>query len=471
MAAGTGFSLYVSTGPGESRTVLCRDGRLLELVVERDAGGPRLGDIVLGRVAAKVPGTGAVFVDIGAARPGYLPLRSIDGTPSLGAAVVVQVIQEALAGKGAKLSGRPTIAGRFIVYTPGQAAVRLSRRIAGSDRDRLSTLMGDVLNPEEEGAVLRTSAAAADEDRVLAELDDLRRRWAGVAARGDDAGPPARLLRDDPAAVQLLRDGIDGGLGRAVTDSREAMTALRGFCERSAPEFTEALEFHDAAADLFESAGIEEQVEAVLDAAVGLPSGGCLTIEETSALTAIDVDSAGHRSAGGRGAGLAANLEAAVEIARQVRLRSLGGLILCDMIGMGGRTDGARVLQAMSAATADDPAPVRVAGFTRLGLIEMTRERRRAPLSQVLGDAAAAGRQPSGETCAYAALRAVRRTARREPGATMRIAATAAVLAALKGPAAGALKMLEADLGRPVTLREEPQPGGSGYRVDAERPQ
>jgi ribonuclease G len=462
--------IFVSAGPGETRVALCDGEHLAELIVERDGDDPRVGDIYLGRVEKVMGGLGAAFVDIGAQRSGFLPLPADDDafpSPNEGDAVLVQIVQEPFEDKGAKLTSRPALAGRFLVYTPEDAEIRISRRIEDEgERGRLEEMMEELCD-EDEGVILRTSAAGVAESTLEGDLDRLSRIWSEIEGAEEHARVPSRLYREPPAAVRVLRDEADSHLAAVVVDDSETMRAMADFCAAAAPEFADLLSLHDGPGDLFEAEGIEEEIDTALSSRVPLPSGGDIVVEETAALTAIDVNSGGYREGGRERAALAVNLEAVAEIAYQIRLRNIGGLILCDMIGMKDRANGARLLSAFEEAVAADKVSVRVAGFTRMGLVELVRDRKRIRLSQLmLADAGEPVRAP--EAVAFAALRAALREARHNPGANVSIAAAPSIAAALQGTAAAALKIVTARLARPVAIRADVELGPDGFRIDTD---
>ena len=466
--------VYVGVGPGETRVALCDGNRLVDLIIERDGEAGRSGDIYIGRVAAVVAGLGAAFVDLGLDRHGFLPLGLGGPTLSEGDAVVVQIVQEAVGDKGGKLTRELTFSGRFLIYAPGQDGVWLSRRIDGeAERDRLTAAVEGLAEPGE-GVIIRTSAVGIEAARLSRDLDGLRRQWRTFETRRPSARPPGCLHREADAVRGALRDAVDGPLARLVVDDVDTLAGLRAYCDEMAPEFLPVLECHIGTADLFEAVGVEAQIEAALDPRVTLPSGGEIVIETTTALTAIDVNSAqasgpGREKSRDRMA-LAVNLEAAEAIARELRLRNIAGMILCDMLPLRDRRHGAKVLAAFEAATAGDRVPVRVAGFTRLGLVELVRDRHRVPLAErLLLPGAVSPRVRLPLSVAFSALRAVLAAVRRTPGLPPRIVAAPPVAQALSGPAAAARAKAEAMVGAAIEVATDPALGPDGFRLEGGR--
>ena len=460
--------VLIEAGPGESRVALVDGERLVELVVARADGESVAGNVYLGRVQRLLPAIQAAFVDIGARRAGFLALAEvrpigaageggIADYASEGDAILVQAVSDPAADKGARLTSRVALPGRYLVATPSQPEIKVSRQLEdGETRARLIALMGELAD-EGEGFIVRTAAARADREALRRDLAYLRAAWDEVTERRAAARPPALLYREPEPLHRVLRD--QAGLAAIVVDGAPALAEARAVCRRLAPEMEGLVEEHRGQAALFDAYGLEEQIEAALEPVAGLPSGGNIVIEATKALTAIDVNSGGHGEGGPEETALAVNLEAAAEIARQVRLRNIGGLIAIDFLPMRRRRNGAEVLHGLRRALAGDPCPSHVVGFTRLGLVEVTRQRRRAALADVLltpcPACAGRGRGRSPETVAFGALRRVRREAAANPGAALAVTAAPAVIAALEGAAQAGLEALAARLGRAPALIED----------------
>lgn len=479
-------AILVSAGPGETRIALMAAGRLRDAAFHRGTPETATGEIRLGRVVRVVPGIQAAFVDIGADRAGFLgvaearPLPAADADAAIGDfvsegdTVLVQVLRDALEDKGVKLTTRPALNGRYVVFLPGQAEVRLSRRIDDrAERDRLAALAGELAG-DGDGFIVRTAAVGMAAEVLAREAGSLRRRWSGIAATAAAASPPALLYAPDADPVlRLLREVDAAGLRRIVVDDATLLAALRRHCADWMPDLAPLLHGHDGPETLFEAHGAEEQIEAALAPAAPLSSGGSILIEETAALVAIDVNS-GPRSEGLNQAETAyrTNLEAADEIARQIVLRDLSGLIVIDFVGSRRRDHRQAVLDHLRRALADDPQACNVAGFTPLGLVEMTRPRGRRSLRDRLTvpcAACAGGRVRAAESVAADALRAVLRAARAAPGAEIVLRVAPPVAAVLAAAMAGARAEVEERLGRPLVVAADaalPQ-----ERFDVEAPQ
>lgn len=395
--------ILIEQAPGETRVALMAAGRLVELVVEREGAESVVGNVYVGRVERVLPGIGAAFVDIGLPRSGFLGLA--EAGPAEGAGgrregadpritdfvregehVVVQAQRDPVADKGAKLTARPGLTGRRLVLLPGGAGVLLSKRITDADeRHRLEEAVAGFAAPGE-GWIVRTAAAGAGAADLAAEAESLRAGWRAVDEAAAGAKPPACVHREVDVVRRVLRDAAMPALRRVVVDGRHAFASLRTWVHDAMPDLEGRLSAHAGRKPLFEEEGVAEALEDALRPRVPLPSGGSLLIEPTSALVSIDVNTGGHVEGGGREEGaLATNLEAAVEVARQVRLRNLSGLLIVDLVPVKRQASQSAVLARLRDATADDRVPVHVVGFTRLGVVEMTRQRRGLSLAEQLG--------------------------------------------------------------------------------------
>lgn len=481
-------SILINAAPGETRIALVEGRRLCELVVARADMGSVVGNVYLGRVARVLPGIQAAFLDIGLERAGFLALAearppgpreahppgpdSISDYLGEGDSVVVQVQRDPGDDKGARLTTRPTLPGRYVVYAPGLGGIKVSRRIADEDqRARLENWLRALIEGSE-GVIARTAAAAADRQALADDLDALRDTWAKITAERDAGRPPACLHRDLEPLHQVLRDEAGPGLRSILVDQARTHAEVVEACRRLAPELADRVELDGGPEPLFEAHGIDEQIEEALAPAVELPSGGNIVIEETTALTAIDVNTAGASERGRpEDTALATNLEAAAEIARQLRLRNLSGLVVADFVAMKQNHNTGKVLDALRRAVSGDPCSTHVIGFTRLGLVEMTRRKRRQSLSRTLGvgcpTCAGAGRVKSPLGAALEALRAVLREAAAGPGTALAVRADPALIEALGGAARQALAETEERLARPLELTADGSLAGGRFEVTA----
>ncbi len=460
-------TLAVDATPGEMRVALISNGRPVEVLYRRTGRESRIGSVFLGRVTRVAPGLAAAFVDIGAPAAGFLnadDARPDPGRPTgvigdyvhEGAAVIAQVTRDAVADKGPRLTLRLALPGRFLVLAPGQPATRLSRRIDDAgEAERLVRLAERLARPGD-GFILRTAATHTDEAAIAEDARALYALWDEIQARARAAAPPACLYDDSDPVARALRDRAGGAPGRVVAEGAQALAAARAACARFAPEIAPEAAGHDG--PLFESLGVEDAIEAALSPRVPLPSGGGLAIEETEALVAIDVNMGAGGGASGATAALRTNLEAAAEIGPALRLRNLGGLVVIDFARMRPLDHRRRVLAALAAALAPDSAAGRAYGFSRLGLVELTRRRIGPALADLLCEpcptCAGAGRIKNAETVANEAARALLRAAATAPPGRLRLRAAPAVAAFIDDPA-GPFAELARSLGRAFDICEE----------------
>lgn len=462
--------LLIDDSPGELRAVLREDGRAVEIIVERAGRESVVGNVYLGRVERVLGGLEAAFVDVGLERSGFLArTEGLDGARlAEGEAVLVQATKDGMGEKGPALTMRITLPGRHLVYAPFEHGVTVSRRIADEgERKRIAALVASVAAPE--GAyVVRTGAVSADEAELRAEAGRLSALWDGIDDACHRNAPPACLHREPGAVARLLRDWA-AGLSRVVVDGRAAHGAAVAYARTHLPELAAAIRLHDGAEPLFEQEDVEEEIDAALHPRVRLPSGGELVIEPTEALTVVDVNSAGHAGRGRSDDAIREiNLEAAVEVARQIRLRGLAGRIVVDFIAMERAEDRRRVQQALERALAEDRASPRAGGFSPLGLMEITRRRGREALAEILcGTRSAEEPLKSILTIALEALRAVQRAAAAAPGRALTLIAAPEVIETLKAEAGEARLSVERTLGRPLILKAGFEDAPESYEVVA----
>ncbi|MBV8534300.1 MAG: ribonuclease E/G [Alphaproteobacteria bacterium] len=355
------------------RAAALANGELIELVTEplRSQGAP--GSLYVGRVLGRVPAMRAVFVEIGLPRPALLDVEG--ELPREGTAVPVQVVEAAFADKGARVSRRLALEGRYAVLLPEGKGVAVSRRIAGAGRRRQLQEAATKLKGLHEGVIVR-AAAVDNTDNLAAEIGALHARWDQIRKALAEATPPACVFDTGDGVARLLRRFITEDVPRLAFDDRMLGQRARATAERLFG-VTPDIEIESDAGRLFDRHGIGD-VLASLDASViRLPSGGRLAIEATAAVTAIDVDTA-EATALGADAALHVDLEAAAEIGRQLRLRDVGGVVVVDFVRLKDRGQRAKVEAALRRAVALDRIAVQLLGWTAAGLFEMIRPRGRS---------------------------------------------------------------------------------------------
>jgi len=472
--------VLVNVTPRETRVAITASGVVQELLVERAASLGLVGNVYVGRVARVLPGMQSAFVEVGLERAAFLHVADIwghgrsspkDGEDALqpierllaeGQPVLVQVVKDPIGTKGARLSTQISLAGRFLVYLPNDPHIGISQKIEDeSGRQLLRERLRELVPADEKGGfIVRTLAEAASDEELRADIDYLRHLWSVIRERSLGAPPPVRLYQDLSLAQRVLRDMVGAGTGRVVVDSRETFHKLSAFAQTYMPNVAAKLEHYTGERPLFDFHNVEPEIEKALSRRVDLKSGGTLVIDQTEALTTIDVNTGGF--VGNRNFDdtvFKANLEAAQAIARQLRLRNLGGIIIVDFIDMESLEHRAAVLEELKRALARDRMRVTVNGFTALGLVEMTRKRTRESLAHVLCEPCPTcegrGAVKTAPTVCYEILREILRESRAFPAKEFRVLAAAPVIDLLQEEESSSLAMLIDFIGRPVSLQVE----------------
>ncbi len=380
---------------GEAATIIASlaGARLLDVTVRPRGHQDFEGAIILGRVERFSPELDAAFVDIGQARGGFLRRVDMVGfengrPPPAGMPLMVQVSRDPTEDKGARLTMKLGLVGRYVVFKPHEQEINFSRRIEDAEiRGRLAAAMTSAGAGEEGGFTVRTVAATVAPEQVAQEAQGLTARWESLRARALASTPPATLHAEPHPLLRVQRDH-GGTLAEIVVDDRNLGLRLRQAID-TAGDRTSLRVVESADGAVLDSFDIAGQIETALAPRIALASGIELLFEPGQTLCAIDVDtgSAGMRQGQGPRSPLQANLEAVDEIARQLRLRNIGGIVIVDFIDMRGPHDRNQLQGAMAARLAEDPVPTQVVGMTRLGLMEITRARRGPPLARALGEA------------------------------------------------------------------------------------
>src|SRR5438105_7746079 len=336
--------ILINVTPRETRVAITSAGVVQELLVERTAGRGLVGNICMGRVARVLPGMQSAFIEIGLERAAFLhvadiwdprkqsgePGRPIEKILTQGEPVLVQVLKDPIGSKGARLSTQISIAGRMLVYLPHDPHIGISQKIEDeSGRAQLRDRLKELLPADEKGGfIVRTLAEAASEEELGADIGYLRHLWRAIGERSLGAQPPQLLYQDLSLAQRVLRDMVGADTARVLVDSRENYQKLAAFAQGYMPQLVRKIEHYTGERPLFELYSVEDEIEKALSRRVELKSGGYLIIDQTEAMTTIDVNTGGY--VGSRNFDdtiYKTNLEAAQAIARQLRLRNLGGII------------------------------------------------------------------------------------------------------------------------------------------------
>ena len=396
--------ILINVTPQETRVAMLEQGVVQELHIERASARGLVGNICLGRVARVLPGMQSAFIEIGLERAAFLHIADIwehrqnghggDSRPiekilHEGQSLLVQVIKDPIGTKGARLSTQVSLAGRLLVYLPQDSHIGISQRIGDEAerenlRERLQLLLPD---GHTGGFIIRTMAETASEREMQSDIAYLTKLWGDLNTRARDVPAPALLYQDLSLAQRVLRDMATEETSRVLVDSRETYVKMIEFASEYTPALVARIEHHPGERPLFDLNAVEEEIERALARRVNLKSGGYLIVDQTEAMTTIDVNTGGF--VGGRSFDdtiFKTNLEAAQVIARQLRLRNLGGIIIIDFIDMENADHRAAVLAELNRALERDRTRLTVNGFTQLGLVEMTRKRTRESLAHELCD-------------------------------------------------------------------------------------
>lgn len=369
------------------------DKVMVEHYVNRNANVSYVGNVYLGRVQNVLPSMEAAFVDIGKGRNAVLYAgevnwdaagisesspRKIEMVLKTGQPVLVQVTKDPIGQKGARLTSQISLPGRYVVYVPGGGMSGISKRLPESERTRLKAILKNLI-PEEAGVIVRTAAEGVSEEELTNDVARLKAQWEDIYAKSENPNfhAPALLLSEPDLAVRVIRDIFNEDFRRLIIQGNEAYTEITDYLGSIAPELNAKIERYSGKGDLFADYRVEEQLAKAFDRKVYLPSGGSLVIDRTEAMIVIDVNTGKFIGKGGNLEETVTknNLEAAEEIARQLRLRDLGGIIVIDFIDMTLESNREAVLRRLVECLGRDRTKHQVAEVTSLGLVQMTRKR------------------------------------------------------------------------------------------------
>ncbi len=471
--------VLVNVTPRETRVAIVENGLLQEVHIERAKKRGLVGNIYKGRVSRVLPGMQAAFLDVGLARTAFLhaadilvPLEETEAEqrsePAIaellqeGQEVLVQVIKDPLGSKGARLTTHVTIPSRYLVLMPGVDNIGISQKISDeAERERLHTLVKEAREEgEEAGFIIRTAAEGVAAADLLEDMRFLQKLWASIQQRVK-AQEPSTLVYDAlPLALRILRDLPGTEIDKVRIDSRETYQAVLNFVHKFIPELVPRIEHYPGERPIFDLYSVEDEIQKALERKVQLKSGGHLYIDQTEAMTTIDVNTGafvGHRNL--EETIFKTNLEAAQAIARQLRLRNLGGIIIIDFIDMMDEDHKYQVLRALEKSLEADRAKHYICEVSPLGLVEMTRERTRESLEHVLCEPCPAcegrGSMKTRETTCYEIFREIMREARQFEAQQFLVLASQEVVDMLLDEESTSVAELEEFIGKPVKLQVE----------------
>ncbi len=478
-------SYLINFTPQETRVALLYNGQVQELHIEREHSRGIVGNVYLGRVVRVLPGMQSAFVEIGLERTAFLHVADIwydrhvsEGQKPIekilheGQTILVQVLKDPIGTKGARLSTQLSIAGRLLVYLPQDKHIGISQRIEDeAERERLRQRLAGLLPADEAGGfIVRTQASTASDEELSADIAYLRKLWQEIQAGRLQSEPPAIQYRDLNLAERMLRDLVNGDTEKITIDSRENYLKLTSFASEYMPRVEHLLEHYSGERPLFDVYGVEDEIEKALARRVELKSGGYLIIDQTEALTTIDVNTGGFVGARNFDETIfKTNLEAAGAIARQLRLRNLGGIVIVDFIDMVQAAHQDAVLAEFRKHLARDRVKTTAGGFSPLGLLEMTRKRTRESLAHMLCEPCAAcqgrGALKTARSGAYDILREILREARQFHPREFRVVAAPQVVELLLDEESPHLAGLSDFIGKPISLQAEAAMGQEQFDI------
>ncbi len=473
--------ILVNVTPRETRVAIVENGLLQEVHIERAKKRGLVGNIYKGTVCRVLPGMQAAFIDVGLERTAFLHVADIlvpeseadsvnEGKSEItisdllqeGQELLVQVIKDPLGSKGARLTTHVTIPSRYLVLMPGVGNIGVSQKIEDPDeRERLRGLIEEGRGCDDgDGFIIRTAAEGVGSGEILDDMDFLRKLWASTQETIEDGGSGRLVYSALPLAQRILRDLPCEDIDKVRIDSRETYQSVVDFAAKFIPDLVCRIEHYPGERPIFDLNAVEDEIQKALEHKVQLKSGGYLYIDQTEAMTTIDVNTGafvGHRNL--EETIFKTNLEAAQAIARQLRLRNLGGIIILDFIDMMDEEHKRQVLRALEKSLEADRAKHYICEVSPLGLVEMTRERTRESLEHILCEpcptCAGRGSIKTRETACYEIFREIMREARQFEAQQFLVLASQEVVDMLLDEESTSVAELEEFIGKPVKLQVE----------------
>lgn len=472
--------ILMNITPMESRVALVENGVLQEIYIERARSRGIVGNIYKGKVVRVLPGMQAAFVDIGLERAAFIhaseivPRQDKSGEDVAerpiyelvheGQSIVVQVTKDPLGTKGARLTTHISIPARYLVHMPKNDHVGISLRIeSAEERERLRQLVESCLASEKQrgGFILRTAAEGIGEDEAKADVQFLHRLWESIEENIKESKAPANVYEDLPLHLRTMRDLVNPNIEKIRIDSKETFQKVSKFVKKLVPQIDGRVEYYPGERPIFDLFGVEDEINKALSRKVQLKSGGYLILDQTEAMSTIDVNTGafvGHRNL--EETIFKTNLEAAVAIARQLRLRNLGGIIIVDFIDMEDVEHQRQVQRAFEKAMEKDHAKTNFTGVSELGLVEMTRKRTRESLENVLCESCPTcdgrGTLKTAETICYEIFREILRAVRAYDGDGYLVLASDSVIDRLLDEESNNVADLEEFIGKTIRFQVEP---------------
>ncbi|NNN07042.1 MAG: Rne/Rng family ribonuclease [Elusimicrobia bacterium] len=469
--------VLANTSFEETRVAIMENGRLAELHWERRSSQNIVGNIYKGTVENVLPGISSAFVNIGFEKNAYLYISdvlgdkgaAIDSTLKKGQTIMVQVAKEAISTKGPKVTMDVTLPGRYLVFTPFQSDIGISKHIAEQEeRDRLDKIVRRLVAEKlgGKGVVVRTEAEGATEEELEREVKYLLEAWQKIEKGFADAPPPALLHQDLNLALQVARDVMSEQVYVYMIDNKDAFAEVLRFVEGFAPELKDRVRLYESKTPIFKAFNIEREIASIRETKVPLPNGGSIVIQEAESLCAIDVNTGRFTGSKSQEETVTqTNIEAALMVAQQLRLRNIGGIIVVDFIDMRKASNRQKVMETFAEACRADRAKIRILPITRLGLIELTRERKRMSTAALLTadcpQCRASGRVLSTETLRIKIQREIFEMTGGRPGGSIRVLLHPSVSEAFRSQQA----TIEKNVQRSIKIQNDPQLMWEDYRI------
>ena len=478
--------ILINTSPSETRVALIEQGLLQQIYIERNNRRGPVGNIYLGKVVRVMPGMQAAFVDIGLEKAGFvhaadIMVRGPDGfelVPQPGGTIesllregqmlVVQVAKEPIASKGARLTTFLSVASRYLVCMPHNRHLGISQRIEnGPERERLLAALSSAVTAEgvldQSGFILRTAAEGVSDIELQSDIRFLRRVWSAVQQRIEEckAAGKIRIIYDDLVLyVRAMRDLLTPQVERIRIDDARVYDEVVRFASDFIPEIADRIELYQGERPLFDVFGIEDEIQKALARTVKLKSGGNLVVDQNEAMTTIDVNTGAFLGSHNQEETIyKTNVEAAKAIARQLKVRNIGGIIIIDFIDMQDEEHKRQVLRTLQKALEKDPARTRISPMSELGLVEMTRKRTRESLRQMLCQEChvcrGRGSIKTAETVCYDIFREIMRVARNYENRGLLVIASQGVVDRLLDEESATVVDLEQLTGKRISVKVE----------------
>ncbi|WP_072281887.1 Rne/Rng family ribonuclease [Rappaport israeli] len=474
--------IVINHKPYETRVAILQGGVLQDVFVERERKRGIVGNIYKGKVQRVLPGMDAAFVDIGLERAGFLHVKNVVGAGASqpekigdalreGQSVLVQVLKDPIGTKGARLTTEISIPSRFLVFLPNASDIGVSIKIASeAQRQSLRDLMLGFHQGQQGGFIVRTAIESADMWAMRADMQYLQRVWESILQTHYRAKAGTLIYRDLPLYLKILRDFVSPNVRRVVIDDLPAYEEMRAFAKNFLIEMVDCIQCYQADLGLFERYGLEEEIDHSLKRRVALKSGGYLIIDQTEAMTTIDVNTGGFVGKLSQDDTIyRTNLEAAKMIARQLRVRNLGGIIMLDFIDMTSQEHRDGVMAALMAALAEDKSKYTISPITPLGIIEMTRKRTRESLQQVMCEVCPTceglGYVKTVETVVYELFRELMREVREFAPRQLTVIAHPNLIEFIREEESVAFADIQALLQVPIQLVGEPSYGHEQFDI------